>query len=66
MSVEVTTVPTFNLVGVPKPLFKVPEGVLFFDVSRDGQRFIMPVTAAAGVSAPAYKVILNWTSTLKK
>ena len=66
MSVDVTTVPTFNPVGVPKPLFKMPLGVFFFDVSRDGQRFLMPVTEGAGVSAPPYKVILNWTSTLKK
>ena len=65
MSVDVTTVPTFNPAGAPKPLFKMPQGILFFDVSRDGQRFLMPVTAGAGVSAPPYKVILNWTSTLK-
>jgi hypothetical protein len=40
--------------------------VFFFDVSRDGQRFLMPVTATAGVQAPPYNVILNWNSTLKK
>jgi Tol biopolymer transport system component len=28
--------------GVPKPLFKVPAGVLFWDVSPDGMRFLMP------------------------
>jgi hypothetical protein len=66
MAVEVSTVPTFTPVGVPKALFKVPDGIAFFDVSRDGQRFIMPVTEAAGIAAPSYKVILNWTSTLKK
>ena len=66
MSVDVTTTPTFSPAGAPKPLFKMPTGVLFFAVSRDGQRFLMPVTAAAGVSSSPYKVILNWTSTLKK
>ena len=29
-------------VGVPKPLFKAPAGVLFWDVSPDGKRFLMP------------------------
>jgi WD40 repeat protein len=28
--------------GTPKPLFKVPSGVLFWDVAPDGQRFLMP------------------------
>jgi len=66
MSVDVTTIPTFSPAGAPKQLFKVPEGVFFFDVSRDGQWFLIPVSTSAGVSAPPYKVILNWTSTLKK
>jgi len=66
MSVDVTTVPTFSPAGAPKELFKVPDGVLFFDVSRDGTWFLIPVPTAVGVSAPPYKVILNWTSTLKK
>jgi eukaryotic-like serine/threonine-protein kinase len=29
--------------GAPKPLFQVPSGVLFWDVSPDGTRFLMPV-----------------------
>ena len=28
----------------PKPLFKAPAGVLFWDVAPDGQRFLMPAT----------------------
>jgi hypothetical protein len=55
MSVEYMMVPTFNPAGVPKPLFKMPTGVLFFDVRQEGQQFLMPVTAAAGVSAPPYR-----------
>lgn len=27
--------------GVPKALFKVPDGVLFWDVTADGKRFLM-------------------------
>jgi len=34
----------FN-VGTPKPLFKAPEAVSFWDVTRDGNRFLMPVPA---------------------
>ena len=29
--------------GTPKPLFRVPAGLLFWDVSPDGKRFLMPV-----------------------
>jgi len=29
--------------GTPKPLFKVPSSVLFWDATPDGQRFLMPV-----------------------
>jgi len=65
MSVAVTTEPTFSVSGLPKPLFKVAPNILFFDVSRDGERFLMPVPEGVGAAAPPYKVVLNWTSTLK-
>jgi Tol biopolymer transport system component len=32
--------------GAPKPLFKAPAGVLFWDVAPDGQRFLMPRAGA--------------------
>ncbi|MEO8096460.1 MAG: protein kinase [Acidobacteriota bacterium] len=51
--------------GVPKLLFKMPGEVRFWDVTRDGQKFLIPVPASAANSAP-YNVIVNWTSTLKK
>jgi len=64
--VDVTTSPEFKA-GVPKPLFKGPPGVIFWEVSSDGKRFLMPVPGSASSSSPApYKVVLNWTSTLKK
>jgi hypothetical protein len=44
MAVEVTTSAGFQA-GTPKPMFKVPSGVLFWDVSPDGTRFLMPVPA---------------------
>jgi hypothetical protein len=65
MSVAVETQPTFRVGGPPQALFKTAGGVLFFDVSRDGQRFLIPVPEGAGTTAPPYKVVLNWTSTLK-
>jgi Tol biopolymer transport system component len=65
MSVEILPGSTF-LPQTPKALFKVPAGVFFFDVDKDGKRFLMPVPLAAGASTPPYKIILNWTSTLNK
>jgi eukaryotic-like serine/threonine-protein kinase len=66
MSVDVTTSPEFKA-GVPKPLFKGPPGVIYWDVSSDGKRFLMPVAGGGNSISPApYKVVLNWTSTLKK
>jgi hypothetical protein len=38
MSVDVTTTLEFKA-GVPKLLFKVPPGVVFWDVANDGKRF---------------------------
>jgi eukaryotic-like serine/threonine-protein kinase len=41
-AVEVSTGGGFQI-GTPKPMFKVPAGVLFWDVLPDGTRFLMPV-----------------------
>jgi Tol biopolymer transport system component len=65
MSVAVDMQPTFRVGGTPQALFKLPRNVLFFDVSPDGERFLVPVPEGAGASTPPYKVVLNWTSTLK-
>jgi hypothetical protein len=65
MAVAVNTEPTFSVNGAPQALFKVPQNVLFFDVASDGQRFLIPVPEGTGASAPPYKVVLNWTSTLQ-
>jgi len=51
--------------GIPKALFKVPTGVLFWDVSSDGKRFLMTVPSAAIVQPP-FTVVLNWPSLLRK
>ena len=66
MAVAIETEPTFKVVGSPQALFKLPGNALtFFDASRDGQRFLMPVPVTAGSAPPPFKVVLNWTSTLK-
>jgi Tol biopolymer transport system component/predicted Ser/Thr protein kinase len=64
MSVEIDMKNGFQP-GVPKQLFKLPGEIRFWDVTRDGQKFLIPVPVAAADSAP-YNVIVNWTSTLKK
>jgi Tol biopolymer transport system component len=45
MAVEVNATKPFQA-GVPKPLFQAPSGVLFWDVSADGKRFLLPVPGA--------------------
>jgi Tol biopolymer transport system component len=64
MSVEIDMKQGFQP-GVPKQLFKLPGEIRFWDVTRDGQKFLVPVPVSAADSAP-YNVIVNWTSTLKK
>ena len=66
MSTEISTSPEFKP-AVPKPLFKVPSNrILFVAVSGDGKRFLFPVPIDTASTPPPYKVVLNWTSTLKK
>jgi hypothetical protein len=65
MSVDVTAGPA--KAAVPKLLFKVPPGEVFLDVANDGKRFLLSVAGGTVSGTPApYKVVLNWTSTLKK
>jgi Tol biopolymer transport system component len=63
MSAPVTTTPTFKA-QAPQALFKVAS-TNFWDVTSDGKRFLIPVPQGANSPAP-YKVVLNWTSTLRK
>jgi serine/threonine protein kinase len=62
MSVDVDTASGFHA-GVPKTLFRVPPGTVWFDVTRDGQRFLIPVPESLNAS---YTVVLNWMSGLKR
>lgn len=64
MAVEVSTSGVFQA-GVPEALFKVPAGALFWDVSADGERFLMAAPSDATAQSP-FTVVLNWQSSLKK
>jgi len=64
MAVDVNTSGVFQA-GIPKQLFKTPPGVLFYDVSADGKRFLMPAPLVTGADS-SFTVVLNWQSPLKK
>jgi hypothetical protein len=61
VAVDVTTGAGFRH-GSPKPLFasgiRTPDAR--FDVTKDGQRFIIPASLTEADSQPA-RVVLNWT-----
>ncbi len=75
MAVDVTLSPTFKA-GIPKALFAAPIlggasdlGTTRYDVSADGQRFLIMAVASevnAAIQAPAITVLLNWEAALKK
>ncbi len=66
MAVDVNTSGVFQA-GVPKILFKLPSGVIFWDISPDGKRFLMVAPAPSGLSAqPKFTVVLNWQASLKQ
>jgi Tol biopolymer transport system component len=70
MAVDITTQPAFSA-GKPKMLFEGPytpssPNFSYYDVSADGQRFLMlkPVEQAQGVTQ--INVVQNWTEELKR
>jgi Tol biopolymer transport system component len=56
--------------GIPKPLFEIAvpseflHGYGFYDVTADGQRFLMKLPA--DLSAPPLRLIASWTALLEK
>jgi hypothetical protein len=53
--------------NVDASLYVVPDGVLFWDVSADGKRFLMAAPSETGpVSQSKTVVVLNWQAALKK
>jgi eukaryotic-like serine/threonine-protein kinase len=50
--------------GAPRPLFQLPEGTGFtWDVSPDGERFLLNVPVIKSASVPL-SVVVNWTAGL--
>jgi eukaryotic-like serine/threonine-protein kinase len=69
MAVAITTQPAFEA-GIPKALFQMPVagGPAIgskWDVTADGQRFLIAAPAAASATTP-FTVVLNWQAGLKK
>jgi len=70
MAVEIKPGPSFEA-GHPTALFDTPHrvaarlGVPAYDVSADGQRFLI-VTAAGETAAPPLTLVVNWPAALER
>jgi len=64
MAVDVKVVGSNFEAGVPRLLFEIPRSG-GFEVSGDGQRFLIPVPVEETSPTPI-KVVLNWTADLKR
>jgi hypothetical protein len=65
MAVPVTTDTAFHA-GTPVPLFAVhPAGTTVYDVSSDGQRFLVN-SLASDAGSPPFDLFVHWTSLLEK
>ena len=64
MVVEIATNPT-NRVGIAHSLFQIPQKAFGWDVTTDGNRFLVAVPASETTPA-AFTVVLNWQASLKK
>jgi Tol biopolymer transport system component len=65
MSVEIDTRQGLRA-GMPKPLFPLPEGAdVNWDVSPDGERFLLNVPVIKSSSVPL-SLVLNWTAALER
>jgi Tol biopolymer transport system component len=51
--------------GIPRPLFQMPPKAFGWDVSADGNRFLVAVPLSENTPAP-FTVLLNWQAPLKK
>jgi len=73
MAVDIATQPSF-VAGKPRMLFQgqyvlntPPSSIPFYDVSADGQRFLMLMPSEQGQAAPTQiNVVLNWFEELKR
>jgi hypothetical protein len=70
MAVEIGTQPNFSA-GTPKTLFDAPYETLAtstpnYDVSADGQRFLMLKAVGQAQASTQINVVLNWFEELKR
>jgi hypothetical protein len=70
MAVDITTQPAFSA-GKPKMLFEGPyippsPNISFYDVSADGQRFLMVKPIEQAQAATQIVVVQNWSEELKR
>ncbi len=59
VAVPVTTTPAFSVTGPPQKLFELKGDSIRFDVSADGQRFVV-IEPVESDSPPAIRVVQNW------
>jgi eukaryotic-like serine/threonine-protein kinase len=64
VSVDITTAPSFQARS-PAMLFQLPLGADDWDVTADGQRFLVAVPLVQNTPQP-FTVVLNWQGMLKK
>lgn len=64
MTVAVTPAATFQP-GSPREIVRLPGHVSYFDVTPDGQRFLLVQRATSDVIVRELNVVLNWFETLK-
>jgi len=64
MAVEIKAGPTFEI-GATKTLFEVPTRIQDYDVTADGQRFIVDMPIGQEPST-AVTLVVNWTAGLKR
>ena len=65
MAVEIATQPSFSA-GTPSMLFEISATSGQYDVSSDGQRFLMVQQNEQATSATQINVVLNWFEELKR
>ena len=65
ISVDVKSTAAGFEAGLPKSLFDPPVGVLQFDVSADGRKFLLVVPNEGSGPSQTFTVVLNWPSAIK-
>jgi hypothetical protein len=71
MAVEVTTSPAFRVIGAARrrfdaPIYGGPARTNCFDVTADGQRFLVNTSPGARRDPGSITVVTNWQSALKR